>query len=99
LRAPVSRHHTGTPCAPIAPVLKNIQPYTPEIMGFLSGWGGAYSTYDAQGHLGHSLVPGGQSAINNSPNIATPGELTSPRMAPGENVNQPWLDAAGSGER
>ncbi|WP_037075958.1 MlaD family protein [Pseudonocardia spinosispora] len=81
------------------PAVAFLRPYTPEIMGFLSGWGGVFSPYDSMGHMGHPIVPAGQTANNNGPNVQTPGETISPVILPGAIVNQPWADATGSAPR
>jgi phospholipid/cholesterol/gamma-HCH transport system substrate-binding protein len=76
-----------------------LRPYTPELMGFLTNWGDAFSGYDSQGHVWTGAVsPVGGSSVDESPVSGLPsGIVQSP--APGALISQPWTDADGHGMR
>jgi phospholipid/cholesterol/gamma-HCH transport system substrate-binding protein len=76
-----------------------LRPYTPEFMGFLSGWGNAFSNYDSVGHFATPLVVEGTTALDNQPNVTLPTQTGDSWRLPGQNVAQPWTDAQGSGPR
>jgi phospholipid/cholesterol/gamma-HCH transport system substrate-binding protein len=80
------------------PVVSFLRPYTPELAGFATDWGKAFSGYDSQGHLWTGIAAEALSA--NDESLAQPvpsGEARTP--APGHLVNQPWTDANGNGMR
>lgn len=82
----------------LGPAAEFVRPYTPELVGFVTGFGATFSAYDAQGH-GWTVAP--------IPGLASAGEMTGSvpfatvqtRPAPGTSVGQPWTDANGGGIR
>ncbi|MFC7500427.1 MlaD family protein [Nocardioides sp. GCM10030258] len=82
----------------LGPAAEFLRPYTPELVGFVTGFGATFSAYDAQGH-GWTVLP--------VPGLASAGELPGAvpfasvdrRPAPGTSVGQPWTDANGGGIR
>ncbi|GAA5163288.1 hypothetical protein GCM10023321_49920 [Pseudonocardia eucalypti] len=76
-----------------------LRPYTPELAGFLTNWGDAFSGYDSQGHVwsGAPAALGG-SEVDDSPVGGLPSGIKD-RPAPGALVGQPWTDANGNGMR
>lgn len=83
----------------LRPAVAHLRPYTPEIMGFVSGWGNLFSQFDSQGHFAHALVTEGQTSVDNNPPVVTPNMKVDTRGTPGANGGQPWTDATGSGPR
>lgn len=83
----------------VAPAVTFLRPYTPEVMGFASNWGSAFSTYDSQGHFAHPLIVQGKTGIDNNPPVTIPGESANSERLPGANTGQPWTDANGSEPR
>jgi phospholipid/cholesterol/gamma-HCH transport system substrate-binding protein len=79
------------------PALAFLRPYAPELAGFATNWGKAFSGYDSQGHVWTGVVAqGGLSASDESTVQPVPvGQPKTP--APGYLANQPWTDANGSG--
>lgn len=82
----------------LGPAAEFVRPYTPELLGFVIGFGATFSAYDAQGH-GWTVAP--------VPGLASVGEMTGSvpfatvqtRPDPGTSVGQPWTDANGGGIR
>jgi phospholipid/cholesterol/gamma-HCH transport system substrate-binding protein len=76
------------------PALDTLRVYAPELMGFLSGWSGAASSYDAAGHAVR-LLPA-EAPIPNTERPASsiePGYIASPYLrVPGTLVGHPWTD-------
>lgn len=83
----------------LQPVLSFLRPYTPEVVGWLSAWGSAMSNYDANGHYARIFAQAGGATLNVNPGIVPPGITNDPYPLPGAVVNQPWIDAFGSGVR
>lgn len=74
-----------------------LRPYTPELIGFLTNWGDAFSGYDSQGHV-WSAAPSPLGGSSNDESLV--GGLPSGIVddpAPGALVDQPWTDANGKG--
>lgn len=82
-----------------APAVRFLRPYTPELIGWLSNWGNAFSTYDAQGNLAHVLLTASSASLNNNPGVKPPGIQHDLRPPPGAAEGQPWTDANGDGIR
>jgi phospholipid/cholesterol/gamma-HCH transport system substrate-binding protein len=82
------------------PAVKFLRPYTPDAMGWISNWSGAFANYDAQGHYWHGLMQVGPSALDDNPgvNVGMKGGPNA-RPAPGIATGQGWVDANGSGQR
>lgn len=82
------------------PIVDFLRPYTPELVGWLSNWGGATANYDANGRgirLAAKAGPG-NAFLPLDPNAITelvPSLTTNPYRQPGELVDQPWTDANG----
>ncbi|WP_156935129.1 MlaD family protein [Pseudonocardia spinosispora] len=80
-----------------------LRPYTPEFIGWITGWGMAFSHYDSQGHVWAGLLAPGSNAFNEKVGPNLPGSQPRAEPKPGEAVGQPWedatVDAAGGGER
>jgi phospholipid/cholesterol/gamma-HCH transport system substrate-binding protein len=79
------------------PVIEFLRPYSPELMGFLTNWGDAFSGYDSQGHV-WSAAPSPLGGSSNDESLV--GGLPSGIVddpAPGALVQQPWTDANGKG--
>lgn len=79
------------------PLVGFLRPYTPELMGFLTNWGDAFSGYDSQGHV-WSAAPSPLGGSSNDESLV--GGLPSGIVddpAPGALVDQPWTDANGKG--
>jgi phospholipid/cholesterol/gamma-HCH transport system substrate-binding protein len=73
-----------------------LRPYTPELVGFLSNWGSAGASYDANGHYARIHVSAGAESLNRLP-FQIPGvNSTNIQRAPGALEGEPWTDAAGS---
>ena len=81
------------------PASSFIRPYAPEIAGWLSNFGNAFSRYDSQGHYWAGLVAAfGTSAIPEQPSFARlPSETLRGAPKPGEEVNQPWSNPDATG--
>lgn len=81
------------------PALSFLRPYAPEIAGFVTTWGNAFSGYDSQGHVwaGIPAVVGGSSNDESLAGGLPAGIVDKP--APGALVDQPWTDANGDGLR
>ncbi|MFE2429304.1 MlaD family protein [Streptomyces sp. NPDC059373] len=82
------------------PAVDFLRPYTPDIVGWLSNWGAAFSNFDAQGHYFHGLVQVSTSVLDDNPGIntgLTGGPNSTP--APGLATGQGWVDANGSTPR
>lgn len=80
------------------PAVEYLRPYTPDVAGWLSNWGSAYSYYDTQGHYAGAIIRAGVSSLDENPGL----DLTidnDPRPAPGKASGKPWTDANGSGMR
>lgn len=78
------------------PALSFLRPYTPEIVGFATNWGNAFSGYDSQGHVWAGIpAPFGGSSNDESLGGGFPTGID-PRPAPGALVDQPWTDANGN---
>jgi phospholipid/cholesterol/gamma-HCH transport system substrate-binding protein len=78
-----------------------LRPYTPEFIGWITGWGMAFSHYDSQGHVWAGLFAAGTDADGESV-VRPPGSQLRAEPKPGESVGQPWndaVDATGGGER
>lgn len=89
----------------VAPALDFLRPYTPEMAGWMTGWGSAQGSYDSYGNFARFIVQGGTTSFSNQPPI---GASTlegagfvrkNPKKLPGGNEGQPWTDANGSGLR
>lgn len=77
------------------PAVDSLRPYTPDLIGWLSNWGGAFAGYDAKGNFGAALARAGISSFDNNPGIATVRSM--PKPPPGMASGNPWTDAYGSG--
>jgi phospholipid/cholesterol/gamma-HCH transport system substrate-binding protein len=90
----------GKAAAELSPAARFLRPYTPDAMGWISNWGGAFANYDAQGHYWHGLMQLGPSALDDNPGVSI-GMKGGPnsRPAPGIATGQGWVDANGSGQR
>jgi phospholipid/cholesterol/gamma-HCH transport system substrate-binding protein len=76
-----------------------LRPYSPELIGFLTNWGDAFSGYDSQGHVWSAAVsPLGGSSDDESLTSGLPSGIVQ-QPAPGALVGQPWTDADGHGMR
>lgn len=82
------------------PVVDFLRPYTPELIGWLTNWGGATANYDANGRAirlaakagpGNAFLPIDGNAVTQ----LVPSLSTNPHRDPGELVDQPWTDANG----
>lgn len=84
----------------LQPAVKFLRPYTPDLMGWISNWGGAFANYDSQGHYFHGLVQVGPNALDDNPGVKV-GLKGGPnsRPAPGMATGAGWVDANGSGQR
>lgn len=82
------------------PAVQFLRPYTPDLMGWLSNWSGAFANYDSQGHYFHGAVQVSPSVLDDNPgvNAGLKGGPNS-RPAPGMASGQPWVDANGSSPR
>ncbi|SNR84199.1 phospholipid/cholesterol/gamma-HCH transport system substrate-binding protein [Haloechinothrix alba] len=79
--------------------LSFLRPYTPELAGFLSNWGSASGSYDANGHYARFFIQSGLEGANVNPGITGAGVEKDMTPMPGDAVDQPWTDAFGSGMR
>jgi phospholipid/cholesterol/gamma-HCH transport system substrate-binding protein len=79
--------------------LNFLRPYTPEVMGWMSNWGSAFSGFDSNGHYSRFTLQTGLTTFNQNPGIVPPGFRETPYPLPGQNGGQPWKDAFGSGVR
>lgn len=82
--------------ASLAPAIDFLRPYTPELVGWLSNWGGAAANYDSNGHYLRAFIQFGASSLNINPGIMPPGITNQHQRLPGQNEDQPWTDANGS---
>jgi phospholipid/cholesterol/gamma-HCH transport system substrate-binding protein len=84
----------------LSPAVRFLRPYTPDLMGWISNWSGAFANYDALGHYFHGLVQVGPNAFDDNPgaNAGLKGGPNS-RPAPGMASGSGWVDANGSGPR
>lgn len=82
----------------LAPALRFLRPYTPELAGWVTNWGQTFSGYDSQGHVWAGGVGFGPGANNESPGALPPLRVDE-KPPPGHAVGQPWTDAYGSGMR
>lgn len=82
------------------PAVKFLRPYTPDLTGWLSNWGAAFSNFDSQGHYFHGLVQAGTNVVDDNPG-ANAGLKGGPNStpAPGMATGHGWVDANGSGPR
>lgn len=85
----------------LAPAVDFLRPYAPELVGWISNWGGAAAGYDANGHYLRINVKYGSTSA-----VIVPGELgpflgdipglgADPYREPGTIVDEPWTDANG----
>lgn len=85
----------------LVPAIDFLRPYTPELVGWLSNWGGAAANYDANGHYLRFNVRGGLTNLDILPAdfarlpLSLPGLNADTRRPPGQIANQPWTDANG----
>lgn len=82
------------------PAVNFLRPYTPDVVGWLTNWGAAFSNFDAQGHYFHGIVQVSTSVLDDNPGILVgltggPNSTPAPGMASGQN----WVDANGSAAR
>ena len=86
----------------LQPASAFLRPYTPELVGFMGGWGAWLASYNGAGHYG-PFIPMYGPAANDAQATRTgflPGGGTvNDTPAPGSLVGQPWTDAAGNGVR
>ncbi|KRC46640.1 hypothetical protein ASE19_21815 [Nocardioides sp. Root79] len=80
----------------LAPAIDFLRPYTPELVGWLSNWGGAAGNYDSNGHYLRAFIQFGATSLNINPGIMPPGVTNQHQRLPGQNEDQPWTDANGS---
>lgn len=85
----------------LLPAIDFLRPYAPELVGWLSNWGGASSNYDANGHYLRFNAKAGLTNLDVLPAelsrlpLSLPGLAVDARRAPGEIAGQPWTDANG----
>jgi phospholipid/cholesterol/gamma-HCH transport system substrate-binding protein len=81
----------------VLPILDVVRVYTPELVGFLSGWSDMGSSFDVAGHglrFATAILPPNRTVSANS---NTPGYIPPPFLrAPGTLVGQPWTNYATS---
>lgn len=77
------------------PAVDFLRPYTPDLMGWLTNWGGAFAGYDSVGHYASGLISAGVSSLDENPGVPLTVNTTEP--APGLAGGDPWTDANGSG--
>lgn len=82
----------------VAPAVAFLRPYTPEGVGMLHNWGQSFAPYDGAGHVWAGLLAPGTNLVNESV-VQPPGSRRNPEPLPGQPVDQPWVDATGSGMR
>src|SRR5262249_52321626 len=83
----------------LSPAVAFLRPYTPELMGWLTEWGGAFSPYDSQGHYIDALINASALSVDDNPGIQAPAITKNDHPQPGFVDGQPWTDADGSGMR
>lgn len=85
----------------LLPAIDFLRPYTPELVGWLSNWGGAAANYDANGHYLRFNARVGLTNLDILPSdlaglpLSLPGLTADPHRSPGALVDQPWTDANG----
>ena len=84
----------------VNPAVKFLRPYTPDLVGWLSNWSGAFANYDSQGHYFHGIVQAGTNILDDNPgaNVGLKGGPNA-RPAPGMASGHAWVDANGSTPR
>lgn len=82
-----------------SPAVAFLRPYIPELMGWLTEWGGAFSPYDSQGHYIDALINSSALSVDDNPGITVPGLSKNDDPKPGYVAGQAWTDADGSGMR
>jgi phospholipid/cholesterol/gamma-HCH transport system substrate-binding protein len=78
------------------PAASFIRPYTPEIAGWVSNFGDAFSRYDSQGHYWGGLLAESPAAFADT-TVRLPGQQLRGAPKPGSAVNQPWDDPDATG--
>lgn len=81
----------------LMPALRFLRPYTPELAGWATTWGGAAAGYDATGHWMRVYIAANTSSLARSPVTPSPFNRVRENRLPGQNVDQPWTDASGEG--
>lgn len=79
------------------PAVEFLRPYAPDLVGWLSNWGGGFSGYDSKGNFGAALARAGVNSVDNNPGLST--FKSEDRPSPGMASGRPWKDAYGSGMR
>ena len=77
----------------VLPILDVLRVYTPELVGFLSGWSDMGSSFDVAGHglrFATAIIPPNKTVSANS---NAPGYIPAPFLrAPGTLIGQPWTN-------
>ncbi|NKQ53214.1 MCE family protein [Amycolatopsis sp. K13G38] len=82
-----------------SPAVAFLRPYIPDLMGWLTEWGSAFSPYDSQGHYIDALINSSGLSLDNNPGVPIPFVGKNDHPQPGYVAGQPWTDANGSGMR
>ncbi|SNR60438.1 phospholipid/cholesterol/gamma-HCH transport system substrate-binding protein [Haloechinothrix alba] len=77
------------------PAVDFVRPYTPDLMGWLSNWAGAFGNYDANGNVAAAVIRAGVSSFDENPGLGLTMNLD-PAPPPGKASDEPWTDAHGS---
>jgi phospholipid/cholesterol/gamma-HCH transport system substrate-binding protein len=75
------------------------RPYTPELAGVITNWNSALGNYDSKGRYVRNFETWGAATLDANPGVMPPGFWSNPTPLPGEQVDQPWTDANGSGKQ
>lgn len=75
------------------------RPYTPELAGVIANWNSALGNYTEEGRYVRNFSTWGAVSLNANPGVMPPGFWVNPTPLPGEQVEQPWTDANGSGKQ
>ncbi|HEY1970382.1 MAG TPA: MlaD family protein [Pseudonocardia sp.] len=78
------------------PAASFIRPYTPELAGWISNFGEAFSRYDSQGHYWGGLLAENLAAFSDT-TVRLPGQQLRGAPKPGSVVNQSWDDPDATG--
>lgn len=82
----------------LVPAVEFLRPYTPDLTGWVSNWGSAYSYYDATGHYASAVIRMGPQAFDDNPGVPLSVDFD-PAPHPGTAGRTPWTDANGSSMR
>lgn len=85
----------------LAPAVDFLRPYAPELIGWMSNWGGSAAAYDANGRYVRLNVKYGAANVVAVPGVLgpflgdVPGLKSDLYREPGTLVDEPWTDANG----